>query len=61
MPLAQSSELPPPSPMIESMPSGAANARPASTIAESGFSPKSWNGMAATPAASRRVEPPQAT
>ena len=33
MPLAQSSELPPPRPMIESIPSGAANARPASTIA----------------------------
>ena len=46
-------ELPPPSPMIESTPSGAANTRPASTIAESGFSLKSWYGVAVVPAARR--------
>ena len=37
MPLAQSSELPPPKPMIESMLSGAANSLPASTISVSGL------------------------
>ena len=44
MPLAQSSELPPPMATMESMPSGAANARPASTIALSGFASKSSKG-----------------
>ena len=47
MPLAQSSELPPPSPMSESTAAAAANARPASTIAVSGFAVEivKWEGL----------------
>jgi len=43
IPLAQSSELPPPIATIESMPCQAADARPASTMRVSGFTSKSWN------------------
>ena len=39
IPFAQSRELPPPRPMIESTSRGAAKARPVSTIALSGFAP----------------------
>ena len=52
MPFAQSSELPPPRATMTSMPCGAAMSRPRATIAESGFSPKSWNVTTSRPATS---------
>jgi hypothetical protein len=55
-PFAQSSELPPPKATIESTPSGAAKARPRSTIEASGFVSNSWNRATDTPAASSNLD-----
>ena len=53
MPLAQSSELPPPSATMPSTPASAATARPASTIALSGLASNAWNTVDSTPAPRR--------
>ena len=53
MPFAQSMELPPPRPTKPSRPREAAACRPASTIAEVGFSPKPSKTVEVTPASER--------
>ena len=55
MPLAQSIELPPPKPTMESMSCEAANSRPFSTIRESGLEVKSEKQNESIPAAFNNV------
>ena len=51
IPFASSRELPPPNATSESISSGAAKARPASTISQVGLLSKSWNRRVMMPAA----------